>query len=197
MNSENRSSTNVRTQGRIANIGVVPEPHRTNIRQLVSLADGIFERTGMAGSKEHELFYECVEDQIVQSLMPIKRKEKKYLSLSNYYIRDELRHSVDPELYDTHDIILELYREFLPITKFKKSNYRVNDWVTIGKIIGYKTIGYTLFTKNVRVIEVGKMSISRPDDVSLVVVVPGESMPRHVIEGEPHKVLWRIMPRKR
>ena len=176
---------------------MVPEPQRTNIRYFVSLADGIFERTGMVGSKEHELFYECVEDQIVQSLMPIKRKECKYLSLFDYHIRDELRHSADTELYDTYDIMSELYKEFLPITKFKKSNYRVNDWVTIGKIIGYKSIGYKVLKKNVRVIEVGTMSISSPDKTWLMVILPGESMPRRVDEGEPHNVLWRIIPKKR
>lgn len=183
----------MRTQGKITDISVVPEPHRTNIRQLVSLADGIFERTGMVGSKEHELFYECVEDQIVQSLMPIKRKEKKYLSLSNYYIRDEFRHNVDPELYDTHDIILELYREFLPITKFKKSKYKIGDKVTIGKVIGYEQIGYKLITRKVKVIELGKMDMSRPDEISLDVSLPGEIMPRRVIEGKPHNIFWRIL----
>jgi len=151
----------------------------------------------MVGSKEHELFYNCIEDQIVQSLMPIKRKEGKYLNLFDYYIRDELRYNVDNELYDTYDLFSELHNEFATITKFKKSNYRVNEWVTIGKIIGYKTIGYTLVTKNVRVIELGSKNISRPDEISLVVAVPGESMPRLVIEGEAHRVLWRIVSKKR
>ncbi|MCK4668204.1 hypothetical protein KAU33_15745 [Candidatus Dependentiae bacterium] len=183
----------LRTKSKIENINVVPEPQRTNIRRLVSLADGIFERTGMVGSKEHELFYECVEDQIVQSLMPIKRKEKKYLSIYEYYIRDELRHSIDSELYDTHDIILELYREFLPITKFKKSNYKIGDKVTIGKVIGYERVGYKLITREAKVIEVGKMNMSRPDEISLSVSVPGEIMPRHVIEGKPDHIFWRIV----
>ena len=187
----------IRTKSKIENINIVPEPQRSNIRNLVSLADGIFERTGMVGSKEHELFYKCVEDQIVQSLMPIKRKEGRHLNLFEYYIRDDLRYNVDTELYDTLDIMSELNDEFVPITKFKKSNYRVNDWVTIGKIIGSKSLGYKLLKKNVRVIKLGFRNISRPDEIAVMVVVPDESMPRYVIEGEPHPILWRIISKKR
>lgn len=186
----------IRTKSKIENINVVPEPQRSNIRRLVSLADGIFERTGMVGSKEHELFYKSVEDQIVQSLMPIKRKEGGYLNLFDYYIRDELRYNVDNELYDTLDIISDIHYEFLPITKFKKSNYRVNDWVTIGKIIGSESLGYKVLKKNVRVIKLGVRNISRPDEIALEVTVPDESMPRYVIEGEPHPILWRIVSKK-
>lgn len=183
----------IRTKSKIENINVVPEPQRTNIRRFVSLADGIFERTGMTVSKEHELFYQCVEGQIVLSLMPTKRKKGEYLALSDYYVRDGLRHSVDNELYDTHDIILDLYREFRPITKFKKCNYKIGDWVTIGKIAGTEGLGYKKVTKKVRVIGIGKMNIANPESISLTVSVPGEVMPRHVIEGEPHNVLWRIV----
>lgn len=180
------------THKRIDNIDAVPEPQRANIQYFISLADEIFKRTGMVDSKEQELLYDCVEGQIVLSLMPDKRKEGGYLSLSDYYIRDELRHTVDNEAYDTHDIILDLYREFRPITKFKKCNYRIGDWVTIGKIAGTEGLGYKKVTKKVRVIGIGKMNIAKPDSVSLTVSVPEEVMPRHVIEGEPHAVLWRI-----
>ena len=186
----------IRTKSKIENINIVPEPQRSNIRRLVSLADGIFERTGMVGSKEHELFYKSVEGQIVQSLMPIKRKEG-YPNLFDYYIRDDLRYNVDIELYDTLNIMSELNDEFVPITKFKKSNYRVNDWVTIGKIIGSESLGYKLLKKNVRVIELGFRNISSPDEISVMVVVPDESMPRRVDEGEPHPIFWRIVSKKR
>ena len=46
------------THFKIENIGVVPEPQKSNIKYLVSLVDEIFERNGMMGSQEQESFYE-------------------------------------------------------------------------------------------------------------------------------------------
>ena len=182
-----------KTKKKIENIEVVPEPYRTNIRQLVSLADEIFEVSEMVGSQEHELFYASIEGQIVLSLMPIKRQKGKFHSLSDFYIRDECRGNVNPEFYNLNEIVYELYAEFTPITKFKKNKYRVNDWVTIGKVVGYKSIGYRTITRNVRVVEIDNRNISRPDEISAVVKKPDESMSRLVIEGKPDTIFWRII----
>jgi len=180
----------IRTQEKIENISMVPEPQKSNIRNLVSLADGIFARTGLVGSQEQEMFYDCVEGQIVLSLMPLKRKERKYLSLSDYHIGT--MHNADSEVYDTHDIILELYREFVPITKFKKSNYKVKDQVTVAKIIGSESLGYKLITRKARIIGIDKMNIAHPDDAVVDVIIGDNIMPTRVTEGEPHMIFWRL-----
>lgn len=188
-----KMNNSFKTQKRIENIGAVPEPYRTNIRQLVSLADEIFEVSGMVGSQEHELFYASIEGQIVLSLMPIKRQKRKFHSLSDFYIRDDCRGNVNPEFYNLNEIVYELYAEFTPITKFKKNKYRVNDWVTIGKVMGTKSIGYKTITKNVRVVYIYNRHISKPDEISVMVTVPGESMPRNVIKSRPDTIFWRIV----
>lgn len=190
--TQNGYSTPVKTQSKIENISLVPEPQRSNIRNLVSLADEIFIKTKLAGSQLHELFYDCVEGQIILSLMPIKRKERKYLSIYDFHIGDDIRHKVDDEIYDVHDVILDLYREFFPITKFKKSNYKVGDKVTVAKVFGFKSIGYKLVTKEARIIGIGVMNISRPDDVTADVLIEDDISPTHVSQGAPHTIFWRL-----
>ena len=188
--TRNEYSTNVKTQHKIENIGIVPEPQRTNIRYFVSLADDIFTRTGMVGSQEQEMFYKSVEGQIILSLMPLKRKEGKYLSLSDFHIGD--MPSEYNEIYDVHKVILELWREFYPITKFKEIKYKVKDRVTVAKVVGSESLGYTLVTKEARVIEIGRMNIANPDSAVLDVIIEDDIMPTRVSEGKPHMIFWRL-----
>lgn len=171
------------THFKIENIGVVPEPQKSNIKYLVSLVDEIFERNGMMGSQEQESFYECVEGQIILSLMPIKRKKINYLSLSDIHIND----------IDINNIILNLYREFVSITKFKKSNYKVRDKVTVARLIPSKSLGHELITREARIIWIMDMNIAKPDDAVVSLIMEDDIFPIRVCEGEPHVNCWRLV----
>lgn len=179
-----------RTQYKIGNISEVPEPQRSNIRNLISLADDMFARNGLTGSHTHELLYNCVEGQIVLSLMPTKRKEGDYLSLSAFKIADNIDY--DNEIYDIHNIILDLHLEFLKITKFKKMNHKVNDKVTVMKVIGSESMGYKLITRDAKVIGIGNMNIARPDYAVLDVLIGDDISPTRVTKADPHPIFWRL-----
>lgn len=189
---KDRSSTHIKTQSKIENIGMVPEPQRTNIRSLVSFADGLFKRSGLTGSKVHDFFYECVEGQIIISLMPIKRKEGDYLSLSDFNIGDISRYDDYSEIYNIHRVILDLHLEFTQITKFKKVNYKVKDKVAVVKIIGSKSLGYKLITRDAKIINIGNMHIARPDDPVLDVFIGKNTSVTRVTKGDPHTIFWRL-----
>lgn len=121
---------NVRTYRKIDKIEKVPEPYRTNIRYLISQADDLFTRNEIKGGMIHGFLYDCVEGQIVISTMPIKRKEKYYNKIDDFYIDDRVGFSGMSEL---HGIMKDLKDQFMQFTKFKTRKHNIGDWVKIRK----------------------------------------------------------------
>ena len=67
----------------LRNIGTVPTKERAELRGLVEGMDHILAQGGLHGGLSHGFFYDCIDGQIVRSLMPRKSKERYHNKLSD------------------------------------------------------------------------------------------------------------------
>lgn len=115
---------------KLENIDKIPTNQRNELRNLVEDMDDILTRGGIGKGMIHDFFYDCVNGQIVCSLMPRKSKEKYHNKLSDFYIDSRVGFR---GIRDVVKKLRELKDYFRRITKYRPRRFAVGDTVRIKK----------------------------------------------------------------
>ncbi len=113
--------------GELNNLDKVPVDKRNELRHLVEDMDEILIRGG-AGSMLRGFFMDCVNGQIIRSLMPRKSKERYYNKISDFYIDSRVGFHGIRDMYEQKGDI-ETY--FRGITKYRPRRFNVGDMVRV------------------------------------------------------------------
>ncbi|MDD5453946.1 MAG: hypothetical protein PHW62_00400 [Candidatus Ratteibacteria bacterium] len=111
----------------IQNIDKIPVNRRGELKSLVEGMDEILIRGG-AGSMSRGFFMDCVNGQIIISLMPRKSKERYYNKISDFYIDSRVGFS-GIRAMEIKKGDLETY--FRSITKYRPRRFNIGDMVRI------------------------------------------------------------------
>lgn len=116
--------------GRIENIDKIPANQRDELRRLVEDMDYILIKGGVGRGMIHSFFYDCVNGQIVRSLMPRKSKERYHNKINDFYIDARVGFRGIREMYAK---LGELEDYFRGITKYRPRRFNIGDTVRINK----------------------------------------------------------------
>lgn len=115
--------------GELNNLDKVPTDRRNELKRIVENMDELLIRGG-AGSMIRSFFMDCVNGQIIVSLMPKKSKERYYNKITDFYIDSRAGFRGIREMYSQREQLEDFFRQ---ITKYRPRRFGVGDMVRIKK----------------------------------------------------------------
>lgn len=168
----------------------LPADKRAELWRLAESVDYILIQGG-AGGMIREFFADCVNGQVVRSLMPRKSKEKYYNKIDDFYIdsRVGFRGIREMELR-----LARLKSYFMGITKFRPRKFNLGDTIRIRKPAtnnAWLRSNPQLWGKTAKVKKIAERSLSDPDYEGMYIQVGGKGNWIYVGSGDITKVVHR------